>query len=93
MCIVCTFTWRVFELFKSSFLPAARRAQAQALLVVVLGALPQAPRVATATALVLAAASAAAHCCRLREQQWRLRKAILEIVILQGSLLFLCGTL
>ena len=41
MCIVCTFTWRVFELFKSSFLPVARRAQAQALLVAVLGALPQ----------------------------------------------------
>ena len=43
--------------------------------------------------LWFAAASAAAHCCWLREQQWRLRKAILEIVILQGSLLFLCGTL
>ena len=42
MCIVCTCTWRVFELFKSSFLPVARRAQAQALLVAVLGALPQA---------------------------------------------------
>jgi hypothetical protein len=45
MCIVCTFTWRVFELFKSFFLPVARRAQAQALLVAVLGALPQAQRV------------------------------------------------
>ena len=38
--------------------------------------------------LWFAAASAAAHCCWLREQQWRVRKAILEIVILQGSLLF-----
>ena len=70
------------------------QAQAQALLVAVLGALC---RKLTSFHLQLrllwvAAASAAAHCCWLREQQWRLRKAILEIVILQGSLLFLCGS-